>query len=73
MSPDHNRRLMETRYDELLRSQAIVELTEANLTPADTAPAWDQEVTYLRDDLPDEQTPRPPLVQEIARLLAMEG
>ena len=65
---------MDTRHDDVLLSQAIVELTEANLTPAETTPAWSEEVAYLRDDAPASPSePPPPLVQDIADVLAMEG
>jgi len=65
---------METRHDETVHSQAIVELTEANLTPTEHTPEWADEVASLRLNSPAESPPPPPpIVQEFADVLAMEG
>lgn len=46
---------MSTEYDhcgadDTLTTQAIVELTEANLSSASDEPEWSQEVRFLRED-----------------------
>ena len=64
---------METRHDETVHSQAIVELTEANLTPTEHTPEWADELAALRPTSPAESPPPPPIVQELADVLAMEG
>lgn len=65
---------MDTHHEEPVRTQAVIELTEANLTPTEHTPAWDQEVAYLRPDDPVEPSlSPPPLAQEFADVLAMAG
>ena len=64
---------MDNRQEEIVVAQAVVELTEANLTPTAHTPEWAAEVAYLCPDGATTPPDPPPIVQEFAAELAMEG